>query len=89
MIARTPIAALHDRAAPEHKATSLVALVFAALFAGLTCAVHFVELTAARQTGTVGPLVGHMRLQLVGVFGYAAVLPVMCVLLARMFGRTR
>lgn len=141
----TLVAALHDRAAPEHRATSLVALVFAALFAGLTCTVHFVELTAARQlgggglvwpsrayaaellawdvflglallfaapalrgggperaaqramlacgalclAGTVGPLVGNMRLQLVGVFGYAVVLPVACVLLARVFGRAR
>lgn len=37
--------------------------------------------------GAVGPAVGNMRLQLVGVFGYAVVLPVVCVLLARVFGR--
>ncbi len=35
--------------------------------------------------GTVGPAVGNMRLQLVGVFGYAVVLPVAALLLARMF----
>uniref|UniRef100_A0A832MK56 DUF4386 domain-containing protein n=1 Tax=Eiseniibacteriota bacterium TaxID=2212470 RepID=A0A832MK56_UNCEI len=37
--------------------------------------------------GAVGPAVGNMRLQLVGVFGYAVVLPVVCVLLARVFSR--
>lgn len=37
--------------------------------------------------GAVGPAVGNMRLQLVGVLGYAVVLPVACVLLARVFGR--
>jgi hypothetical protein len=37
--------------------------------------------------GAVGPAVGHMRLQLVGVFGYAVMLPVVCVLLARVLGR--
>ena len=35
--------------------------------------------------GTVGPLVGNMRLQLVGVLGYAVVLPVVSVMLARIF----
>jgi len=33
--------------------------------------------------GAVGPAVGNMRLQLVGVFGYAVVLPVACVFVAR------
>jgi hypothetical protein len=37
--------------------------------------------------GTVGPVVGNMRLQLVGVAGYAGVLPVASVLLARLFWR--
>ncbi len=37
--------------------------------------------------GTVGPVVGDMRLQLVGVFGYAAVLPVGAAVLARWFAR--
>ena len=35
--------------------------------------------------GIVGPVVGIMRLQLVGVFGYAVVLPVVCFMLARLF----
>ncbi len=35
--------------------------------------------------GTIGPAVGHMRLQLIGVFGYAAVLPVVCFMVARLF----
>lgn len=39
--------------------------------------------------GTVGPLVGNMKLQLIGVFGYAVVLPVAAVLLARMFACER
>jgi hypothetical protein len=40
--------------------------------------------------GVVGPAVGNMRLQLVGVFGYAVVLPVVCFMLTRLFrsGRT-
>lgn len=37
--------------------------------------------------GAIGPAVGNMRLQLVGVFGYAVVLPLACVLMARVFGR--
>lgn len=37
--------------------------------------------------GTVGPLVGDMRLQLTGVLGYAGVLPVASFLLARLFAR--
>jgi hypothetical protein len=35
--------------------------------------------------GIVGPVVGNMRLQLVGVLGYAGVLPVVCFMLARLF----
>ena len=35
--------------------------------------------------GLVGPAVGNMRLQLVGVLGYAVVLPVVCFMLARLF----
>ncbi|MEA2760821.1 MAG: hypothetical protein QOD47_105 [Gemmatimonadaceae bacterium] len=37
--------------------------------------------------GIVGPVVGIMRLQLVGVCGYAVVLPVVCFMLARLFRR--
>ena len=35
--------------------------------------------------GIVGPAVGNMRLQLVGVLGYAVALPVVCFMLARLF----
>jgi hypothetical protein len=143
------MAAVHDYAAADRKLYGMVALAFAILFAGGTTAVHFVELTARRQTGSagivwpstayavellswdvflglalvfaaavfdggrlerrvrgglllggvlclaggVGPLVGNMRLQLIGVAGYAGVLPVVCLLLAVLFrheqGRSR
>lgn len=39
--------------------------------------------------GIVGPLVGDMRLQLVGVVGYAVVLPVVALLLWRVFTNGR
>jgi hypothetical protein len=39
--------------------------------------------------GIVGPAVGSMRLQLVGLVGYAGVLPVVCFLLARLFRSDR
>ena len=137
----TLMAALHARATDDRKAFGLAALAFATLFAGSTSAVHFVELTAARQlgaggiawpsriyalellawdvflglalllaaatmratareraarrgltacgvlclAGTIGPAVGDMRLQLIGVFGYAVVLPIGAALLARVF----
>lgn len=35
--------------------------------------------------GVVGPAVGNMRLQFVGVFGYAVVLPVVCLPLSKLF----
>jgi hypothetical protein len=37
--------------------------------------------------GTVGPALGNMRLQLIGVLGYGGVLPVVAFLLARLFAR--
>jgi hypothetical protein len=37
--------------------------------------------------GTVGPVLGNMRLQFVGVLGYGGVLPVVAFLLARLFSR--
>jgi hypothetical protein len=37
--------------------------------------------------GTVGPVLGNMRLQLIGVLGYGGVLPVVAFLLARLFAR--
>jgi hypothetical protein len=39
--------------------------------------------------GIVGPAVGNMRLQLVGLVGYAIVLPVVCFMLARLFRSDR
>jgi hypothetical protein len=39
--------------------------------------------------GVIGPALGNMRLQLVGVFGYAGVLPVVCFMLARLFRARR
>jgi len=140
----TLMAAVHDRAAPGRKVYGLTAVAFATLCAGTTSAVHFVELTAARQlggggitwpspvyaaellawdvflglallfaspvfdrggpertvrrgllacgvlclAGTVGPATANMRLQLVGVVGYAGVLPVVALLLARQFAHS-
>src|SRR6185503_16270040 len=48
------MAAVCDRAAPDRKVYGLTALAFATLCAGTTCAVHFVELTAARRLGSAG-----------------------------------
>jgi hypothetical protein len=135
------MAALHSAASPEHKPLGAVALAFATLVAGLTGAVHFVDLTALRQLGTsgiqwpsvlyavellawdvflglslifaaptvqgkglrgflrgtlflagglsllgtIGPVMGDMRLQRVGVFGYGVVFPVACLLLFVVF----
>jgi hypothetical protein len=137
------MAAVHGYASPERRTYGVIALAFMTLAAGLTSAVHFVELTAVRQLGSsgivwpsasyavellawnlflglsllfaapvfeggslerrirrglvvggalcvagvVGPAVGDMRLQLVGVLGYAGVLPVVCFMLARLFRR--
>ncbi len=139
----TLMASIQDGSSPSRRTFGFSALAFATLCAGVTSTVHFVELTAARQTGgggiawpsrvyaaellawdiflglallfaaplffrdglerlvrrvlvlcgglclvgAVGPAVGNMRLQLIGVFGYAVMLPVVCVLLARVFGR--
>jgi hypothetical protein len=35
--------------------------------------------------GIIGPAMGNMRFQLVGVFGYALVLPVVCFMVAKLF----
>ena len=132
----------------ERRVHAVTSLVFAALAAGLTMAVHFVQLTAVRQlwhanaitdyrliwpsallaveylvwdlliglmmicgsfvfkapgharraqvamvvggllcvAGLAGPLSGQMILQNIGVIGYAVVLPVAAVFIARTFG---
>jgi hypothetical protein len=46
------MAAVHAYAQPEYKIHGLVALAFMVLLAGLTSSVHFVELTAVRQSST-------------------------------------
>jgi hypothetical protein len=137
------MAAVHDRAPTGRKVYGTIALAFATLLAGTTSAVHFIELTAARQLGNsgivwpsrayaaellawdvflglalvaagvtfestgpdlrvrrvavvcgllcllgaAGPLTGNIRLQLIGVFGYAVVLPILAFLLVRAFAR--
>jgi hypothetical protein len=135
-------AAIYSEATADRKLAGLVGVAFTLMFAGITSAVHFAELTAGRQAGdfgiawpsrvyavellawdvflgisfialaatfarigarrrlrnvmmtcgwlclvgTVGPVVGNMRLQLIGVFGYAVVLPFAAFLLMRHFG---
>lgn len=137
----TLMAAVHEYALPKSKVYGLLALIFSALCAGITCTIHFVELSASRQMGRsgivwpsaiyaaellawdiflglalvcaalvfqkqgpqhnirrtlfvcgilcllgiIGPLLGNMRLQLVGVLGYALVLPIAAWQLARYF----
>lgn len=46
------MAGVHAYAAPQDKVHSLVAFAFMVLMAGLTTSVHFVELTAVRQSAT-------------------------------------
>jgi hypothetical protein len=48
------MAVVHASAAPDKKACSGAALAFMTLVVGLTCAVHFVGLTALRQVGAAG-----------------------------------
>jgi len=73
-----------------------VFLGFALMFAALVFDGDGPESTVRRAlfacgvlclAGTVGPFVGNMRLQLIGVAGYAGVLPVVSLLLARLFAR--
>ena len=135
------MAAIHGRASSSLKTVGSAAFAFMTLATGLTTAVHFVALTATRQTGTallvwpssayaiellawdgflglalvfaaftfqpvgrerhvrrglfvcglfcvlgiIGPAAGNMRLQLVGVFAYGALLPGVCLLLSNLF----
>ena len=69
-----------------------VALVFAApVFAGTAGARAVRRALVFCGTlciaGIAGPVAGDMRLQLVGVVGYVLVLPVVCVMIARLFKR--
>lgn len=43
--------AIYDAAGAEQKIFGIMALTFAAMMAGITCTVHFVALTAGRQSG--------------------------------------
>lgn len=135
------LAAVREGAAPDRRLWGTVSLSFAIIFAGLTSAVHFIELTAVRQgggggiawpsaayaaellawdwflglallfaapifagdtspvlrvrrafrlagtlclLGTIGPLVGAMALQRIGIVGYALALPVAFFWLAQL-----
>jgi hypothetical protein len=136
------LVALREVAPPERRLWATTALVFGALFAGITTVVHFVELTAVRQTGsgslawpspvyaaellawdwflgwallcvvpvfgggspqprrlrrafglagvlcllgTIGPLMGDMAVQRIGIVGYGVVVPVAFFCLSRLF----
>lgn len=135
------LAAVHAVARADRKVFAVVSLAFGIAFAGITSAVHFVELTASRQigigqlvwpspnyaaellawdwflglalmaaapvfegrgfemkirrgfwlsgmlalVGAIGPVVGDMRLQRIGIVGYAGVLPVVFFMLAYHF----
>jgi hypothetical protein len=135
------MAAVCGSANRERKVFGVVALSFGAIMAGLTSGVHFVALTAGRQTefttlewpstlyavellawdvflglsllfaapvfagsglragarwslaatgalcliGAVGPIIGNMALQRIGILGYGVGLPISCVVLALLF----
>jgi len=137
------IAAVHATRPVERARCSRAALVFAVIFAGLTCAVHVFALTAGRAAdaapfdwpstsyaiellawdgllgvsllfaaaafcgpglrraarmslgttgvlcllGGIGPLIGDMAIQRIGIVGYAIGLPVSSLILARWFRR--
>ncbi len=137
------MAALRESAPHERRVFGTAALVFAAVMAGLTCAVHFVALTAGRQSGltvlewpsvsyavellawdvflglsllsaafvfdggglraiirgalalsgilalmgTIGPIVGNMAWQRIGILGYGIGLPLVALMLAIFFRR--
>lgn len=137
------MSAVHGYASENRKTLSLIALSFAVLMAGLTSGVHFIALTAGRQTGfaalewpsalyatellawdvflglsllfaapvfagagllavarwavtatgalcvigAIGPIVGDMALQRIGIVGYGVALPIACLILALVFRR--
>ena len=135
------MAAVYGYAGPDRKPLALIALCFGVLMAGLTSSVHFVALSAGRQTGfstlawpstlyaaellawdvflglsllfaapvfagagrpatarrlatvtgalclagAIGPIVGDMALQRIGILGYGILLPITCLAMARVF----
>jgi hypothetical protein len=135
------MAAVYGLASPERKVFGILALAFGAIMAGLTSGVHFVALTAGRQTdfttlewpstlyavellawdvflglalvfaapvfagsgrrararwslvttgvlcllGAIGPIVGNMAVQRIGILGYGISLPISCVFVALTF----
>ncbi len=137
------MASICFNATQERKVFGIIALSFAVIMAGLTSAVHFVTLTAGRQTGfavlewpstlyavellawdvflglallsaacvfpgsgiraavrwflaatgalsllgAIGPILGEMALQRIGIFVYGIALPITCLVLARFFRR--
>lgn len=137
------MASITETASRDRKIYAVMALVFAGIMAGLTSAVHFVALTAGRQTdftvldwpstlyavellawdiflglsllcaalvfigsgilavtrwslvaagvlslfGAVGPIVGDMSLQRIGILGYGVGLPWAALVLSRCFLR--
>ncbi|MGF1614333.1 MAG: hypothetical protein ACFCVA_10610 [Gammaproteobacteria bacterium] len=137
------MASIHETASRDRKVFGVMALVFAGVMAGLTSAVHFVALTAGRQTdfavlewpstlyavellawdiflglcllcaalvfvgsgilafarwslvvagalsllGAIGPIVGDMALQRIGILGYGVGLPITALVLSRFFHR--
>jgi hypothetical protein len=139
------MAAIFQFASAKRKVFGGIALSFGAIMAALTSAVHFVALTAGRQTdfttlewpsmlyavellawdvflglsllfaapvfagsgrsaavrwsltatgtlcliGAIGPIVGNMALQRIGILGYGIGLPVSCAILALLVHRQR
>lgn len=137
------MASIYETASQDRKVFGVMALVFAGVMAGLTSAVHFVALTAGRQTdfavlewpstlyavellawdiflglshlcaalvfvgsgiralarwslvlagalsllGAIGPIVGDMALQRIGILGYGVGLPIAALVLSRFFYR--
>jgi len=137
------MASIYETASRDRKVFGVMALVFAGVMAGLTSAVHFVALTAGRQTnftvldwpstlyavellawdiflglsllcaalvfvgsgiraftrwflvaagvlsllGAIGPIVGDMALQRIGIVGYGVGLPIAALVLSRFFSQ--
>ncbi|SNY43150.1 hypothetical protein SAMN06297280_0540 [Arsukibacterium tuosuense] len=135
------MAAIYETATRDRRVFGVMALVFAGVMAGLTSAVHFLALTAGRQTdftvlewpstlyavellawdiflglsllcaalvfvgsgvrafarislfaagilsvlGAIGPIVGDMALQRIGILGYGVGLPIAALVLSQFF----